>query len=89
MTTEYDLYLKVLDYKNAPLPFQILVDLLNYFLHYLLQNKSDAQTVQTYQEKTKRRQKSIHRNFDDLKELLVLNKGNLVEWEDAIEYLLL
>jgi tetratricopeptide (TPR) repeat protein len=89
MTTEYENYLNVVNYENSPLPFQILVDLFNYFLHYLLQHKSDTQKLQVYQEKTKRLQKSIHRDFDDLKKILISNKGNLVEWQQVTEILLL
>ncbi|MGL5793880.1 MAG: tetratricopeptide repeat protein [Waterburya sp.] len=71
LDTEYEQYLASLDYDHAPFPFQVLVDLLDYFQRYLLLGKSDAQTVQAYEQKASQLQDSIHRDFDDLNKVLL------------------
>jgi hypothetical protein len=86
---EYERYLSDLDYDHAPFPFQVLVDLLDYFWRYLLLGKSDAQTVQAYEQKASQLQDSIHRDFDDLNQVLLSQNGDLAEWQRLSKLLLL
>jgi hypothetical protein len=85
----YERYLANLDYDRAPLPFQVLVDLLDYFWRYLLQGKSNAQKVKAYEQKASQLQDSIHRDFDDLNQILIEQNGDIAEWQRLIKLLLL
>jgi hypothetical protein len=85
----YEKYLDSLDCDRAPLPFQVLVDLLDYFWRYLLQGKSNAQKVQAYEQKASQLQDSIHRDFDDLNQMLIEQNGDIAEWQRLIKLLLL
>jgi tetratricopeptide (TPR) repeat protein len=84
----YELYLKSLDYKNTPLPFQVLVDLLDYFWRYLLRGKSDTARIRDYEQKAKKLKDSIHRDFDDLNQVLTEKNGDLDQWIQLIKLLL-
>jgi hypothetical protein len=89
LDTEYEQYLGSLDYDHAPFPFQVLVDLLDYFWRYLLPGKSDVQKVQAYEHKASQLQDSIHRDFDDLNKVLLSQNGDLTEWQRLTKLLLL
>ncbi len=89
MDREYESYLAELDYDNAPFPFQLLVDLFDYFWRYLLRGKSNQQKVQAFEQKASQLQDSIHRDFDDLNEILISNNGDIDEWQRLIAFLLL
>lgn len=84
MADEYEEYFQAIDYEKAPLPFQVLVDLFDYYWRYLLKGKSDAQKVKAYEEKVKLLKDSIHRDFDELNELLASKNGDLTEWKRLI-----
>ena len=85
---EYEQYLQTLDYEHSPLPFQVLVDLFNYFERYLINGKSDPEKVKAYEEKAKGLKDSVHRDFDDLNELLASKNGDMTEWKRLITFLL-
>ena len=85
---EYEQYLQTIDYEKAPLPFKVLVDLFDYFQRYLLNGKSDAEKVKAYEEKANSLKDSIHRDFDDLNEILVAKNGDMTEWKRLITFLL-
>ena len=89
MDREYESYLAELDYDNAPFPFQLLVDLFDYFWRYLLRSKSNQQKVQAFEQKASQLKDSIHRDFDDLNEILISNNGDIDEWQRLIALLLL
>ncbi len=89
MDREYEAYLASLDYDNAPFPFQVLVNLFDYFRRYLLRKESNIQQVQAYEQKTSQLKDSIHRDFDDLNQILANKNGDLVEWKRLIAFLLL
>lgn len=89
MDQEYETYLASLDYDNAPLPFQVLVDLFDYFWRYLRQGKSNIEKTQAFEQKAGQLKDSIHRDFDDLNQILANNNGNLDEWKRLISFLLL
>lgn len=81
MSDEYEQYFQSLDYEHSPLPFQVLTDLFDYFWRYLIQGRADATKVKAYEEKVKGLEDSIHRDFDDLNEILVSKNGDMTEWK--------
>jgi tetratricopeptide (TPR) repeat protein len=89
MGKEYEAYLASIDYDNAPFPFQVLVDLFDYFWQYLLRGESDLEKVQTFEQKVSQLKDSIHRDFDDLNQILANNNGDQNEWQRLIAFLLL
>ncbi len=89
MDSEYEFYLASLDYDYAPFPFQLLVDLFDYFWRYLLRGKSNKQKVQAFEQKASQLKDSIHRDFDDLNQILISNNGDINEWQRLIAFLLL
>lgn len=88
MATEYDEYSHSLDYAKSPLPFQVLIDLFDYFWRYLINGKSNVAKAKAYEEKTNGLKDSIHRDFDDLDEILVSKNGDMTEWKRLIKFLL-
>lgn len=88
MTDEYDEYFQTMGYEQSPLPFQVLVDLFDYFERYLVNGKSDAEKVKAYEEKAKGLKDSVHRDFDDLNEILAAKNGDMAEWKRLITFLL-
>jgi len=88
MLEEYDEYSQSLGYDELVLPFQILIDLFDYFCYFLLQGKTDIMRVKFYKEKVKKFKDGIHRDFDDLTDILAANNGDLVEWKRLLEALL-
>jgi len=88
MTDEYEEYLQNIGYEKSPLPFQVLIDLFDYFFRYLINGKSDAQKVKAYEEKVKGLKDSVHRDFDDLNEILVAKNGDMTEWKRLIQFLI-
>ncbi|MBE9192351.1 tetratricopeptide repeat protein [Gloeocapsopsis crepidinum LEGE 06123] len=88
MLEEYDEYSQSLGYDELVLPFQILIDLFDYFCYFLLQGKTDSMRVKSYKEKVKKFKDGIHRDFDDLTDILAANNGDLVEWKRLLEALL-
>ncbi|PIG92432.1 tetratricopeptide repeat protein [Gloeocapsopsis sp. IPPAS B-1203] len=88
MLEEYDEYSQSLGYDKLVLPFQILIDLFDYFCYFLLQGKTDIMRVKFYKEKIKKFKDGIHRDFDDLTDILATNNGDLVEWKRLLEALL-
>lgn len=89
MDSEYESYLASLDYDNAPFPFQVLVDLFDYFWRYLLRGEKNAQKARAYEQKASQLKDSIHRDFDDLNEILAAKGGDLDEWQRLIGFLML
>jgi tetratricopeptide (TPR) repeat protein len=89
MDKQYEFFLSSLDYDSAPLPFQVLVDLLDYFWQYLLQGQSNVEKVKTYELKTSQLKDSIHRDFDDCNRILAAKNGDLTEWIRLIQLLIL
>lgn len=81
MADEYDEYFQAIDYEHSPLPFQVLIDLFDYFWRYLIKGKSDAKKVKAYEEKMKDIKDSVHRDFDDLNEILTSKNGDMTEWK--------
>jgi len=81
MADEYEKYFQSIDYERSPLPFQVLTDLFDYFWRYLSKGKSDAAKVEAYEEKVKQLKDSVHRDFDDLNEILAAKNGDMVEWK--------
>lgn len=88
MVDEYNEYFKTMGYEQSPLPFQVLVDLFDYFERYLINGKSDAEKVKAYEEKAKGLKDSVHRDFDDLNEILAAKNGDMTEWKRLITFLL-
>lgn len=88
MADEYDNYFQNMGYEQSPLPFQVLVDLFDYFWRYLINGKSDAEKVKAYEEKAKSLKDSVHRDFDDLNEILASKNGDMTEWKRLITFLL-
>ena len=88
MADEYEEYFQTIGYEKYPLPFQVLVDLFDYFWRYLIKGKSDAEKVKAYEEKAKRLKDSVHRDFDDLNEILAAKNGDMTEWKRLITFLL-
>lgn len=88
MENEYEVYLAGLDYDNAPLPFQVLVDLFDYFWRYLLKGESNPEKARAYEQKASKLKDSIHRDFDDLNQILAAKNGDLAEWQRLIQFLL-
>ncbi len=86
---EYEAYLASLNYDNAPFPFQVLVDLFDYFWRYLLRGKSNVEKAQAFEEKASQLKDSIHRDFDDLNQILINNNGDINEWKRLVAFLLL
>lgn len=77
----YELHLRSLDYPQLVLPFQTLLDLFDYFWRYLLQGRSNPEKLAAYHAKVATLKDSIHRDFDDLNELLIANHGDLATWQ--------
>lgn len=88
MADEYNEYFQAMGYEQSPLPFQVLVDLFDYFWRYLINGKSDAEKVKAYEEKAKSLKDSVHRDFDDLNEILASKNGDMTEWKRLISFLL-
>lgn len=87
LPNEYEEYLQNIGYEKAPLPFQVLIDLFDYFFRYLINGKSDNLKKKAYEEKAKQLQDTIHRDFDDLNEILIAKNGNITEWKRLIQFL--
>ena len=88
MDSEYEAYLANLDYDNAPFPFQVLVDLFDYCWRYLLRGESNPEAAIAYEQKASQLKDSIHRDFDDLNQILTAQNGDLAEWKRLIQFLL-
>ena len=88
MADEYEEYFQTIGYEKSPLPFQVLVDLFDYFWRYLINGKSNSEKVKAYEEKAKRLKDSVHRDFDDLNEILAAKNGDMTEWKRLITFLL-
>jgi tetratricopeptide (TPR) repeat protein len=89
MDKQYELYLASLNYDNAPLPFQVLIDLLDYFCRYLLQGQSSIEKIKLYELKTSQLRDGIHRDFDDFNRMLAGKNGDLSQWMRLIQLLIL
>ena len=87
MADKYEEYLQNIGYEKSLLPFQVLIDLFDYFFRYLINGKSNILKVKAYEEKVKQLQDSIHRDFDDLNEMLIAKNGNMTEWKRLIQFL--
>ncbi|MBV9385836.1 MAG: hypothetical protein JOZ78_05340 [Chroococcidiopsidaceae cyanobacterium CP_BM_ER_R8_30] len=87
MTDEYEEYLHNIRYEKSPLPFQVLIDLFDYFFRYLLNDNSEILKVKAYEEKAKQLPDSIHRDFDELDEMLIAKNGDMTEWKRLIQFL--
>ncbi len=83
----YEAHLRSLDYPQLVLPFQTLIDLFDYFWRYLLQGHSNPEKLIAYQQKVAALKDSIHRDFDDLNELLITNDGDLETWKQMTHLL--
>ncbi len=83
----YEDYLRSLNYSQLSLPFQTLIDLFDYFWRYLLRKQSNSEKLAAYQQQVQRLQDSIHRDFDDLNELLAANDGDLATWQNLTQLL--
>ena len=83
----YEAFLQSLDYHKLPLPFQTLVDLFDYFWYYLLKGRADAEKQAAYERKVQALTDSIHRDFDDLNELLLDHGGDLAAWQEMTQRL--
>ncbi len=83
----YAEHLRSLDYPQLVLPFQTLIDLFNYFWHYLLPKQSNSEKLTAYQQKVQLLKDSIHRDFDDLNQLLVANNGDSDTWQQMTQLL--
>jgi tetratricopeptide (TPR) repeat protein len=88
MDSQYELYLSSLNYDSAPLPFQILIDLLDYFWRYLLKSQSNPEKIKLYELKTSQLKDGIHRDFDDLNRMLADKNGDLTQWVQLIQLLI-
>lgn len=88
LDAEYESYLASLDYEHAPLPFQVLVDLFDYCWRYLIRGEFDLDKEIAYAQKADQLEDSIHRDFDDLNQIIADNKGDLTEWLRLIDFLL-
>lgn len=89
MLEEYNKYCQNLNYEELVLPFQILIDLFDYYCNFLLKGKTDRVKVKSYEEKVKIYKDGIHRDFDDLTDLLTSRNGDIVEWKRLIDILLI
>jgi hypothetical protein len=89
MDRQYKLYLESLNYESYPLPFQVLVELIDYFSEYLLQGLSSIEKAKSYQQKANQLKDSIHRDFDDFTQILAVKNGDLIEWMRLIQLLIL
>lgn len=87
MGDEYEAYLKNMRYEELALPFQVLIDLFDYFWRYLLKDKSDADKVEAYEEKVKNIKDTIHRDFDDFNEMLIAKNKDTTQWKRLVEAL--
>lgn len=83
----YESHLRSLDYPQLVLPFQTLLDLFDYFWRYLLQGGSNPEKLAAYYQKVATLKDSIHRDFDDLNELLIANNGDLATWQQMTHLL--
>ncbi len=88
MADEYEEYFQAIDYEHSPPPFQVLIDLFDYFWRYLINGKTDAKKVKAYEDKMKNIKDSVHRDFDDLNELLASKNGDMTEWKRLNKLLL-
>lgn len=86
-SANYEAHLRSLDYPQLVLPFQTLIDLFDYFQRYLLRGHSNPEKLLAYQQKVTALKDSIHRDFDDLNELLTANKGDLATWQQMTHLL--
>lgn len=83
----YEAHLRSLNYSQLSLPFQTLIDLFDYFWRYLLQKQSNSEKLAAYQQQVKKLQDSIHRDFDDLNDLLIAKGGDLATWQHLTQLL--
>jgi tetratricopeptide (TPR) repeat protein len=84
---EYEAYRRSLEYDQLALPFQTLLDLFDYFWRYLLPGQSNSEQRAAYEAKARQLKDSIHRDFDDLNELLAANQESLATWQQMIKLL--
>jgi hypothetical protein len=83
----YEQYLRSLDYEHLALPFQTVVDLLDYFWRYLRVGQNNPEKLADYHHKTYQLQRSIHRDFDDLNQQLAEREGDLDTWHHLTQLL--
>lgn len=87
MGDEYEAYLQKIEYQELALPFQVLIDLFDYFWRYLLNDKSNTEKVRAYEEKVKQIKDTIHRDFDDFNEILIAKNKDTSQWKRLVEAL--
>ncbi|MGG6265217.1 tetratricopeptide repeat protein [Leptolyngbya sp. AN03gr2] len=84
----YENYLNSIEYDRLALPFQTVIDLFDYFWRYLLVGATHSEKLAAYCRKTQQLQDSIHRDFDDLNQLLTERGGELQTWQQLTQCLI-
>jgi tetratricopeptide (TPR) repeat protein len=85
---ECDAFRQALPYDRFDTPFQVVVDLLDYFRRHLLKGTSDPELRGAYERRARGLRDSVHRDFDDLNELLASRKGDVAEWGRLVDLML-
>lgn len=84
----YERYLEELDYEGLDTPYQVLVDLFDYYHRFLRRGERDARALAAFEAKVATLDDSVHRDFDDLNADLGRQGGDLEEWRRLIGLLL-
>jgi Flp pilus assembly protein TadD len=85
---EYETFRAQLDYEALPPELQVLVDLFDYVERDLRHGRSDAGKVRALEERAATLTDSVHRDIDDLTELLAACGADLQEWQRLVDLLL-
>lgn len=84
----YERYLTELDYDGLATPYQVLVDLFDYYHRFLSRGDTDAAALAAFEAKVATLDDSVHRDFDDLNADLERRGGDVDEWRRLIALLL-
>ena len=85
---EYQSFRTSMGYDRLDVPYQVVVDLLDYFWHHLLRGTRDPARLEAFERRAHGLRDSVHRDFDDLTELLASRGGDLQEWRRLVDLLL-
>lgn len=85
---QYEAVRASLPYDDLSEEFQVLVDLFDYFERFLRHGRSDIGRLREYERRAAGLTDSVHRDVDDLTELLQAAGGDVEEWQRLVALLL-
>jgi len=85
---EYTAFRSTLDPSDGPAWYPVVIDLFDYYREHLLPNLPDPARLARWEGDAAALKDSVHRDFDDLTELLAEHGGDVETWRHMIQLLL-